>query len=124
MRLNYMLPLFIINPTEKMELSTALLVAVIGIIVVLAELALLSVFIRVLSVIIKKFTKTGKNLAYSSVQTDTANTPGPAGEAPGKTILTGVDDPTAAVIMAIVSNKSGIPLERLNFKSIKLKEDK
>ena len=119
-----MLPLFIINPTEKMELSTALLVAVIGIIVVLAELALLSVFIRVLSVIIKKFTKTGKNLAYSSVQTDATNTPVPAGEAPGKTILTGVDDATAAVIMAIVSNKSGIPLERLNFKSIKLKEDK
>lgn len=34
------------------------------------------------------------------------------------------DEKTAAVIMAIVSDKSGIPLNRLAFKSIKLVEDK
>lgn len=38
--------------------------------------------------------------------------------------LVGVDEKTAAVIMAIVSNKSGIPLNRLQFKSITLMEDK
>ena len=38
--------------------------------------------------------------------------------------LVGVDEPTAAVIMAIVSNESGIPLNRLSFKSIKITEDK
>ena len=36
--------------------------------------------------------------------------------------LDGVDEPTAAVIMAIVSDESGIPLNRLLFKSIKKKD--
>ena len=35
-------------------------------------------------------------------------------------VLEGVEEKEAAVIMAIVSDKSGIPLERLNFRSIKL----
>ncbi len=33
--------------------------------------------------------------------------------------LQNVDEPTAAIIMAIVSDESGIPLDELNFKSIK-----
>lgn len=39
-------------------------------------------------------------------------------------VLTNVEENEAAVIMAIVSDKTGIPLERLNFRSIKLMEDK
>ncbi len=39
-------------------------------------------------------------------------------------VLTGVEEKEAAVIMAIVSDKTGIPLERLKFESIKLMEDK
>ena len=39
-------------------------------------------------------------------------------------VLVGVEDKEAAVIMAIVSDKTGIPLERLKFESIKLMEDK
>ncbi len=39
-------------------------------------------------------------------------------------VLTGVEEKEAAVIMAIVSDKTGIPLERLRFDSIKLMEDK
>lgn len=39
-------------------------------------------------------------------------------------LLESVDEKTAAVIMAIVSAKSGIPPERLAFTSIKLMEDK
>ena len=39
-------------------------------------------------------------------------------------LLENVDEKEAAVIMAIVSDKSGIPLERLDFTSIKLMEDK
>ena len=34
--------------------------------------------------------------------------------------LTNVDEPTAAMIMAIVSDESGIPLSQLCFKSIRL----
>ncbi len=39
-------------------------------------------------------------------------------------VLTGVEEKEAAVIMAIVSDKTGIPLEKLRFDSIKLLEDK
>ena len=38
--------------------------------------------------------------------------------------LINVDEQTAAIIMAIVSHRSGISLDRLAFKSIKLSEDK
>lgn len=48
---------------------------------------------------------------------------GPAASA-GDLELVGTDEKTAAVIMAIVSDKSGIPLNRLQFKSITLMEDK
>ena len=34
-------------------------------------------------------------------------------------MLNGIDEETAAAIMAIVSHESGIPLEKLEFKSIK-----
>lgn len=39
-------------------------------------------------------------------------------------VLNGIDEQDAAVVMAIVSHKTGIPLERLKFDSITLKEDK
>ncbi|MBQ8503118.1 MAG: hypothetical protein IJ491_02450 [Clostridia bacterium] len=38
--------------------------------------------------------------------------------------LIGVEEREAAVIMAVVSHKTGIPLNRLKFESIKLMEDK
>ncbi len=46
------------------------------------------------------------------------------GTSSGDLELVGVDEKTAAVIMAIVSDKSGIPLNRLQFTSITLMEDK
>ena len=52
-----------------------------------------------------------------------AQTAGPAA-ASGDLELVCTDEKTAAVIMAIVSDKSGIPLNRLQFKSITLMEDK
>lgn len=39
-------------------------------------------------------------------------------------VLNGIEEQDAAVIMAIVSHKTGIPLNRLKFDSITLKEDK
>lgn len=73
----------------------------------------------------------GKKSVADKPQTPTATAPkaapvqasGPAASS-GDLELVGVDEKTAAVIMAIVSNKSGIPLNRLQFKSITLMEDK
>ena len=51
-------------------------------------------------------------------------TPLPATQSEGELLLVKTDEPTAAVIMAIVSNQSKIPLNRLSFKSITLLEKK
>ena len=110
-----------------MSVPESLGVAVVGILVVLAELALLAVFIMLLSKIVGFFTS-GKNTngspAPSTVSSEPSGTPLPDTRSEGKLDLINVDEPTAAVIMAIVSDESGIPLNRLSFKSIKLLEDK
>lgn len=43
-----------------------------------------------------------------------------AESAQGELKLLGTDEKTAALIMAVVSDESGIPLSELNFRSIKL----
>ena len=50
--------------------------------------------------------------------------PAAEGICSGTLDLVDTDEKTAAVIMALVSYKSGIPLNRLSFKSIRLMEDK
>lgn len=108
---------------RQMDLSEAFLRAVIGIVVVLLVLAIIDVLIILVSKIIQsiegKIVKNGTEAAPVPAVIPAA-TPAPA---PESVELIGVDEPTAAVIMAIVSNKSGIPLERLRFKSIKLTEE-
>lgn len=59
--------------------------------------------------------------AVSSAPSAPSNAPGTSS---GDLELVGVDEKTAAVIMAIVSDKSGIPLNRLQFTSISVMEDK
>lgn len=49
-----------------------------------------------------------------------AATPAPTGVWGGQLRLQDVDEQTAAIIMAIVSDESGIPLSELVFKSIRL----
>ena len=68
----------------------------------------------------KKTPEAAKNTSESPKATVAA----PDGVSNGELDLIETDEKTAAVIMAIVSNKSGIPLNRLSFKSIRLMEDK
>lgn len=67
-----------------------------------------------------------KKAPEAPVQTPAANVSTPAAAPAVYTgpKLIGVEDKEAAVIMAIVSDKTGIPLNRLKFESIKLMEDK
>ena len=53
-----------------------------------------------------------------------AGTPLPANQSIGDLTLINTTEAEAAVIMAITSDKSGIPLNRLKFNTIKLMEDK
>ena len=52
-----------------------------------------------------------------------AGTPLPANQSIGDLTLINTTEEEAAVIMAITSSKSGIPLNRLKFNTIKLMED-
>lgn len=107
---------------DAMDFGKAALVAVVGFVTVLVVLAVIALFIKAIAAIFDKTSKTAKAPAAAPV---TAAPAAPTAQpAQAGVELVGVDEPTAAVIMAIVSHQSGISLDRLAFKSIKLSEDK
>ncbi|MGN1479812.1 MAG: OadG family protein [Acutalibacteraceae bacterium] len=114
----------------KMEISEVLTIALVGLLTVMAILALIAVCIIVISKIIRLIeSKAGKKKESKLPESGTPQadvkqgTPLPDSMSIGSLELVGTDEATAAVIMAIVSDKSGIPLNRLVFKSIRLMED-
>ncbi len=110
----------------KMPLSEALAVSLIGIVTVMIILAVIAGLIILVSKTIRaieaKASGSEKVAATAPAAVSPIAAPA-AGQTQGQVDLIGTDEKEAAVIMAIVSNKSGIPLERLSFKSIKLIED-
>ncbi len=111
-----------------MDILTSLKVSFFGFLVVFVVLALISVSIRVLSKVLLAFE--GKQ---GEVQTQKISVPSEevafGAEAHqsaendvgyGELKLYGVDEKTAAMIMAIVSDEAQVPLAELQFKSIKL----
>lgn len=115
------------NIPNNLELTgSMLIVALVGILIVLVELGILAVLIQGISKIVRALegAVSKKSVAPAEAPVPAA-APVAAPAAPSAGVqLVGVDEPTAAVIMAIVSNESGIPLNRLSFKSIKITEDK
>ena len=104
-----------------------------GFLLVLIVLAVIMLFVKLLSKIINGASKKDEEkepvqkaeapvqaaeaTAASSQEAPTAEAPLPY--TPGYVTLDGVSEQDAAVIMAITSHKSGIPLEKLCFKYIK-----
>lgn len=117
---------------QNFSLSDALVMCALGIAVVFTVLVLLMVVIYIMSLFFKK----NKNTEPAPV----AAAPAPAAAAPvapaapgeklargscGGIKLHGVPDKTAAMLMAIVADKLGRPLNELHFISIKeIKEKK
>ena len=113
-----------------MDILTAFKVSFFGLLVVFVALILISICIKLLSFIILYFEKVGKQ------KQDQVHLTNPAADSPesqhslndgnedevgyGELKLYNVDEKTAAMIMAIVSDESQIPLSELRFKSIKL----
>lgn len=110
---------------QDLSALDALFVALAGVTVVLLELALLAVMILIVSRLVRfaeaKLTKNSPAAVPAPAEASPAQsgTPLPDTVSQGSLTLIDTDEPTAAVIMAIVSDSSGIPLNRLNFKSIK-----
>ena len=108
------------NIPNNLELTgSMLIVALVGILIVLVELGILAVLIQGISKIVRAL----EGAVSKKSAAPAAPVAAPAAPSAGVQLV-GVDEPTAAVIMAIVSNESGIPLNRLSFKSIKITEDK
>ena len=108
-----------------------------GFVLVISVLIVIALFVKLLSKIINGASQKGKDeAAQSNVSEATPPAQPTAQEAeatetspvavaeelpytPGYVTLDGVSEQDAAVIMAITSDKTGIPLERLCFKSIR-----
>ena len=107
-----------------------------GFVLVLCVLILIALFVKLLSKIINGASQKGNNETTQNIASDVAtetqpiqqtdgNETSPVAVAeelphtPGYVTLDGVSEQDAAVIMAITSDKTGIPLERLCFKSIR-----
>ncbi len=112
----------------KMPLTDAFAVSLIGISTVVLILAVIACLILLVSKAIRSIeaaaAKKKPVAAAEAAAPASSGVPMPAGMNQGELELIGTDEKTAAIIMAIVSDKSGIPLNRLSFKSIKLMEDK
>ena len=111
----------IYGSNDAMDFGKAALFAVVGFITVIVILAIIALFIKAIAAIFDKTSETAKAPAATTPAAPAAPAAQPAQSG---VELVGVDEPTAAVIMAIVSHQSGISLDRLAFKSIKLSEDK
>ena len=106
-----------------------------GFILVLIVLAVIMLFVKLLSKVLggkskkvdkeETVTETQNSVSVQAAQTETVAAEEPAKAettlpfTPGYVTLDGVKEQDAAVIMAITSHESGIPLERLCFKSIR-----
>lgn len=109
-----------------MTLSESLSVALFTLTVVIGVLAILFFIIKLFSYILGNLEKSFSSKETASIQSAvskeiTEDVVTVEEEFSSGTLkLTNVDEPTAAMIMAIVSDESGIPISELCFKSIRL----
>ena len=110
---------------QKLTTAEMFMNAGIVILVVFAVLLLMYILISLSGKIIQAITSIGKKAEPANAAPAAA---APAAAAPEEEFSSGTlklkdcDEKTAAMIMAIVADDSGIPLEELVFKSIKLVE--
>lgn len=117
---------------DAMNIPKALLVALVGFITVLAMLSIIALFIKLIAFIFsgierksasKKVETVISPVEHKSNESVTVGFTLPDNESQGHLELVGVDEATAAMLMALVSYKTEIPLNRLAFKSIKFVEE-
>ena len=115
---------------QHLETGEMFMNAGIVILVVFGVLFLMYILISISGKIIEAVTKSGKKEEPAKAAPAAAPAVATAAPAAGEEFssgtlkLKGCDEKTAAMIMAIVSDNTGIPLSELVFKSIKLVEKK
>ncbi len=105
----------------------SLIVSAFGLCIVFSALILISLCIKVLTMILAATEKSEKPQAKEETQAVVQQAEKPVLNKDavgfGELKLINVDEKTAAMIMAIVSDESKIPLDELQFKTIKLIEN-
>lgn len=110
-------------------LIDALLVSGAGFTVVFLELALLAVLVFLLSKTVRFFLRKAEDKKAAagshnpSVEAVPQISAALSKKSHGQLELVETDEPTAAIIMAIISNKTQIPLNKLRFIRIRLLEE-
>jgi len=113
-----------------MSFGQTLLISLVGFAIVFLVLGFLAIFVygmgKVFDIIGKKKEEKAAEAAPEQASATPAATgsPLPANQSIGDLTLINTTEEEAAVIMAITSSKSGIPLNRLKFNTSKLMEDK
>ena len=108
-------------PGEKISIVDGLLYSLIGFVLVITVLIALMFLIKALSAVVVAFTEKKKapEQVSADVKTDEALAPGRSGEVK----LFDVPDKEAAMVMAIVADQLQVPLNTLEFVSIKEVKD-
>lgn len=112
----------IYGANAEMTMSRTLLVSFVGFMIVFLILGILAVFVKSMGAFFDKLNEKKKPQPMPKAVLP-EDKPLPENESEGTVELVNVSEEDAAVIMAIVSHQSGIPLNRLRFNSIKLSEE-
>ena len=113
--------MFLINTAmEKIPIGTAALIVALGMAVVFFGLILLMFVTKIAGAIINR-KNTAAPAAAASAAPAVPNAPAPGSA--GKIALHDVPDKTAAMLMAIVADRTGKPLNQLRFISIRKVKD-
>ena len=111
--------MFLINAAmEKIPIGTAALIVVLGMAVVFFGLILLMFVTKIAGAIINRKNTAAPAAAPAAASAAPAVPNAPAPGSAGKIALHDVPDKTAAMLMAIVADRTGKPLNQLRFISI------
>lgn len=112
--------MFLINTAmEKIPIGTAALIVVLGMAVVFFGLILLMFVTKIAGAIINRKNTAAPAAAPAAASAAPAVPNAPAPGSAGKIALHDVPDKTAAMLMAIVADRTGKPLNQLRFISIR-----
>ena len=116
--------MFLINAAmEKIPIDTAALIVVLGMAVVFFGLILLMFVTKIAGAIINRKNTAAPAAALAAASAAPAVPNAPAPGPAGKIALHDVPDKTAAMLMAIVADRTGKPLNQLRFISIREVKD-
>lgn len=116
--------MFLINAAmEKIPIGTAALIVVLGMAVVFFGLILLMFVTKIAGAIINRKNTAAPAVAPAAASAAPAVPNAPAPGSAGKIALHDVPDKTAAMLMAIVADRTGKPLNQLRFISIREVKD-